>query len=356
MSDLNVEAPLTTRRPADFDTSVAEAIRAPVLVRDRVALRQTKKRIFTFAGVDGPTCERAMRNVSEAHQMVKGLPKVIWASAPEPSESEHRLRLTPDAPPVDTVTRGDLLATIHEKIIPQLVLTHCELGKGGACPDARPPPTVEEVASFAAIAVREDDVAALAFVEVLASQGVSLEAVLLHLVAPAARLLGDQWLDDVRSFTEVTIGLGTLQRVVHVLGPSFAPDTANRGLVVLIAAPSEQHTLGIYMLGEFLRRAGWGVLVEPNMSEDELVSMVGSQRVELVGISMSSSHGTKALKRLVTLVRRASVNPDLTIMMGGSHELRDAAEQLGALYCSDPREAVCWLEQHVLTRRQNRPS
>jgi methanogenic corrinoid protein MtbC1 len=297
-----------------------------------------------------------MTNVSEAHQMGKGLPKVIWASAPQPSESEHRLRLTPDVSPVDAAAKGDLLATIHEKIIPQLVLSHCEIGKGASCPDSRQPPTAEEVSAFAAIAVREDDTAALAFVEVLASQGVSLEAVLLHLVAPAARLLGDEWLDDLRSFTEVTIGLGTLQRIVHVLGPSFAPDTAERGLVVLIAAPCEQHTLGIYMLGEFLRRARWGVLVEPNMSEDELVSMVGSQRVEMLGISMSSSQEMKALGRLVASVQRASINPDLAIMMGGCSELRDAAEQLGALYCSDPREAVRWLEQHVLARRQNRHS
>jgi methanogenic corrinoid protein MtbC1 len=344
---------MTAHRPAESFNSLEEAIRAPALAWGRIALRQAEKRTFDLSGVDGPTCERAMTNVSEAHRMGKGLPKVIWTSAPEASESELRLRLTPDAPPpVDTAARGDLLATIHEKIIPQLVLTHCEIGKGGACPDLRPPPTDQEVAAFAAIAVREDDTAALGFVEGLASQGVSLEAVLLHLVAPAARLLGDEWLDDLRTFTEVTIGLGTLQRIVHVLGPSFAPDTANRGLVVLIAAPSEQHTLGIYMLGEFLRKAGWGVLVEPNMSEDELVSMVGSQRVELLGISMSSSQGMKALGHLVTSVRRASVNSDLTIMMGGSLELRGAAEQLGALYCSDPREAVCWLEQRVLARRQ----
>ena len=41
-------------------------------------------------------------------------------------------------------------------------------------------------------------------------QGLSLEVVMLDLVAPAARLLGEQWKEDLRGFTEVSAGLGML--------------------------------------------------------------------------------------------------------------------------------------------------
>jgi methanogenic corrinoid protein MtbC1 len=286
--------------------------------------------------------------------MGKVLEKSFWGSAPEAFPSEQRLKLTPDRPPLESDGRADLLATIHEKIIPQLVLAHrAELVREASCPDSRPPPTVQEVAAFAVIAVQDDLPAALAFIEVLASQGIALEAVLLHLVAPAARLLGEQWLDDLRSFTEVTIGLGVLQRVVHVLGPSFAPEVGHRGVVVLVAAPNEQHTLGIYLLGEFLRRDGWGVQVQPNMAPDELITLVESQPLEMVGISVSNSHLLAPVSDLIASIKRAPLNADMAVMVGGSCQLRDDAERMGAMFCSDPRDAVRWLDQHVRNRQQH---
>ena len=72
---------------------------------------------------------------------------------------------------------------------------------------------------------------------------------MLDLIAPAARMLGDGWVDDTRTFTDVTFGLGILQQVVHTFGPTLAPQDGNRGSVVLVAAPSEQHTLGVHVLG-----------------------------------------------------------------------------------------------------------
>ncbi len=244
---------------------------------------------------------------------------------------------------------SELLATIESEIIPRLAFAHrADPLSPWLCPESRLPPTEEELVEFARLATCHDLTGALAFVETIARQGLSLEIILLDLVGATARLLGEQWLSDLRSFTEVSAGLGTLQQVVHILGPSFAPTLPHRGLVVLVAAPGEQHILGLYMVGEFLRRAGWGVQVSPNISTADLVGLVAAQRVEMLGFSVSTDALLEPLAGLIELVREASCNPSLTIMLGGPLELTDYAASCGASLCtSDPRDAVRWLEHHA---------
>jgi len=245
--------------------------------------------------------------------------------------------------------QADLLATIESEIIPRLAFAHCRDSLSPAlCAASRPPPTPEELFEFARIATCHDLSGALTFVESLCRQGLSLEVILLELIAATAHLLGEQWKSDLRSFTEVCAGLGTLQQVVHILGPSFAPALPHRGLVVLVSAPGEQHTLGLYLVGEFLRRAGWGVQVSPSVSAAELISLVASERVEMLGISVSNDHLLEPLAKLISAVREASCNPNLTVMLGGPLDLSAYARHTGAvLSTSDPRDAVRWLEHHA---------
>ncbi len=248
-------------------------------------------------------------------------------------------------------SKADLLATIHEKIIPQLILAHINPAELDACPNTRLPPTPEEVADFSQIAVDDDLQEALLFIESMADAGLSLEVILLDLVAPAARLLGDEWLEDRRDFTEVTLGLNLLHRVVHVLSPSAAPSPSDKGSVVLLAAPAEQHTLGIFLLAEFLRKDGWGVQVDPDMPREDLLELVGREYVDMVGISVSNSDLIGPLTELVSDVRSASINDDIAVMIGGSLALANEAQEIGATFCNDAREAVVLLAKHAKLRR-----
>ena len=203
------------------------------------------------------------------------------------------------------------------------------------------------MAEFSRIAVREDLEGALLFVEDMADDGLSLDTILLDLVAPAARLLGDEWLDDRRNFTEVTFGLNTLHRVVHVLGPTATPTRSDRGSVVLVAAPAEQHTLGIFLLAECLRKEGWGVRADPDMPKTELLDIVRSEHVDMVGISVSNTDLVGPLTHLVSAILNASMNDNMAVMIGGSISLAGDAEEIGATFCNDAREAVELLAHHV---------
>lgn len=265
----------------------------------------------------------------------------------------QRLSLVGNRPAVikEPVSEDDLFATIQDDIIPRLMLAHAsELPREEPCADSRVPPTAEEIEAFARTSVDGDVNDLLSFVERLCAEGLTVESILLDLVAAAARLLGDQWLADDRPFTEVTAGLCTLQKVVHILGPSFAPPRANHGFVVLVAVQPEQHTLGIYLTGEFLRRAGWGVHVAPAMTETELLTLVREQHVDMVGLTASNSDMIPSLEKLIERVKRSSKNRDVAIMVGGPLSLEEYEKLDAAIVCRDPRTAVRWLDQHILNR------
>lgn len=259
----------------------------------------------------------------------------------------------PSAPaPTQPEARDDLLEAIETSVIPRLLMLHRT--DGVLAPfalelDTRPPPTTTEVSDFAEVCVGRDLDRALGFVEVMARQGLSLEAILLDLVGDAARLLGRAWERDERSFTEVTAGLGTLQQVVYALGPGFSGEVNARGRVVLSAAPGEQHTLGLHLVGEFVRRAGWAVEISSTCDEEALLDQVRSEPIDLLGFSVSSEDRLPALAALIERLRQASQSPALAMMVGGCIDpdlLAGFARRVGAAVCvTDARGAVEWLEE-----------
>ncbi len=245
---------------------------------------------------------------------------------------------------------GGLVETIEREIIPRLVLAHRPIGEE-VCAGARLPPTPEEIVAFAKVAMTQDLDAALAQVDALAQAGLGLESILMDLVAPTARVLGEQWDEDLITFVQVTAGLGLLQKLVHVLGPSFAPDSAHRGLCVLVAAPREQHTLGLYLVGEFLRRAGWGLELMPDLPEEGLLDLVSSTYVEMVGFTVSVVEHLPELGRTIAAVRDCSQNRDLPVMVGGAIDLTEFARIHSIELVASPRLVVAWLENW--TRRKS---
>jgi methanogenic corrinoid protein MtbC1 len=241
----------------------------------------------------------------------------------------------------------DLLQTIESEIIPRLRLAHrADPLQQTLCAQTRPNPTEEEVFEFARVAANHDLPAALGYVEKLCREGLSMELILLELVAPAAKLLGEHWKADLRTFNEVTAGLGTLQQVVHIFGPTFAPSLPSRGLVVLAPAPGEQHTLGLHLVGEFLRRAGWGVQIDPSATESDLLDQVANDQVAMLGLTISSEELIKPAARLIAEAKKISRNRDLLVMVGGALQVENLAQLTGASFCvADARQAVQLLER-----------
>lgn len=252
----------------------------------------------------------------------------------------------------------ELLSTIESTVIPRLLLLHRAnpVGDPALFADTRPPPTVDEIRAFADLCATNDLGSALHAVELYAAAGLSLESILLELVSEAARVLGTAWERDERSFSEVTAGLGVLQQVVHVLGPGFSGEVPTRGRVVLSAAPGEQHTLGLHVVGEFVRRAGWAVEIDPVCDEELLLDRLAAGPVDLLGFTISGVDRLPALEALIGRLRAASTSTELAVMVGGSIDLAPFAERLGVALClTDAREAVDWLEDRLEERIERLP-
>jgi methanogenic corrinoid protein MtbC1 len=216
-------------------------------------------------------------------------------------------------------TRLAVLArAIEKEVVPRLVTARSEFPDGVVSPAEAP--GVAEVAAFAALTMARDTAAVLSFVAAMRARGAGLHAVCLDLLAPAARHLGDLWVEDLCSFGDVTVGLVRLHEVLQTLAPEFRGEHVPRPRArraLLATVPGAQHTFGLAMLAGCFRLAGWSVMSGTSLSNEHLASMVGGAAFDLVGLSAASELHIGAVASAVRAVRRASLNPAVGVMVGG---------------------------------------
>jgi MerR family transcriptional regulator, light-induced transcriptional regulator len=118
----------------------------------------------------------------------------------------------------------------------------------------------------------------------------------------------------------VTVGLWRLQQVLRGLSPAFREEAHAKPSgrrVLLVPAPGEQHVLGLIIVGDYFRRAGWDVWGEPPASSDDLPGLVRSEWFDAVGLSVGCEVRVEILATEVGAIRKASLNRDLVVMVGG---------------------------------------
>lgn len=242
---------------------------------------------------------------------------------------------------------ADFLAqTIESEIIPRLMLAHrVSLSESNASAPS-PAPDTDEVTAFAVYVLQNDASAVLHEIKRRQDQGRPLDQLFLNLLAPSARHLGDLWSNDIISFSEVTVGLCTLHRVVRDLSSEFIYDSSNQnyvGRALLAPTVGEQHTMGLIMVAEFMRRAGWEVWEEPGADKDVVLDLVAGEWYDVVGFSASHDDSVEGLAALITATRRASKNRHLGILVGGRifNERPALATRVGAdAMAADARQAA----------------
>lgn len=223
------------------------------------------------------------------------------------------------ARPEDRVMR--LVKTLEEQIIPRLVDAHRAMSD--ASKSARVPaalPDAAGVKSFVNLVMARDEAPMFAHVAALQAEGLSVEALYLDLLAPAAQRLGELWEDDRADFTEVTVGVGRLQHVMRELSPAFGteighPQEGRR--VLLVPAPGEQHTFGLSMVSEFFHRAGWDVTVGEGGSRTHAIDLAQREWFDVIGFSVGSEARLDWLRTGINSVREHSRNRSIGVMVGG---------------------------------------
>lgn len=260
-----------------------------------------------------------------------------------------------------------LVKTIEAEIIPRLIASHPESATPAPGNGATPaladcgPAVVQphEVAEFTAMALNNESAVCQNYIDSIRERGVPLQSIYLHLLAPAARRLDGMWVADECDFTQITIALWRMQQVMYDLSPSFRVDSegvvGQRRKIMLMPVPGSQHTLGILMVAEFFRRAGWGVWGEPAATRDRLLDAIREERYDLAGISVGSEAQLAELNQFIQELRTCSKNKSLLVMVGGPLFTKhpEFAEQIGAdATAPDAEHAIQKAESLVAMQQQ----
>ena len=213
---------------------------------------------------------------------------------------------------IDTIIEGE--------IIPRLLMAHSTNSSASLThKDREIAPT--DANRFASLPLRLEAANLLEEVDAFLEEGVSVEAIYLDLLAPAARRLGEMWSSDECDFIDVTMGLWRLQEVMREISARVpiprlpAPDDASRALFASI--PGDTHSFGAQMLDEIFARAGWYSVCLAKPERRELIDAISKQPFDVVGLTVSRDCPSSAISNLIKAMRSVSANPHMSILVGG---------------------------------------
>lgn len=175
-----------------------------------------------------------------------------------------------------------------------------------------------------------DEGGAWGVVERALSAGTEPQGVLLEVVAPAMRSIGDAWERGELEVAEEHRASRVALRTVGRLGPRFTRRGRSKGTVVVGAVEGEQHSLPLFVLADLLRGAGWSVTDlggdVPTPSFASIVS--GTDGLVAVGVSVSTASNLDRVPGTVDALRTATTVP---VLVGGrAVDGEEHARRLGA--------------------------
>jgi len=247
-----------------------------------------------------------------------------WTSAGgrvDANRAEADKECADSTPAVDQDRMARLVRTIEGEIVPRLVLARRVSPSTGNSKDrVIKAPDASDVQELVRLLLVHDVAVASGYVEAVRARGATLENVCLDLLAPAARGLGLMWELDECDFLQVTVGLCRLHHLLRELSPEFRPESCELKLekqILLIPVPGDQHTFGITLVAQFLRKAGWEVWHEHPANIAELLDVVRQNWFAVIGLSIGSETRVDDLTNMIRAIRHASRNRSVGIMVGG---------------------------------------
>lgn len=161
-------------------------------------------------------------------------------------------------------------------------------------------------------------------------EDLSPEDVMLGLLQPAARCMGEGWVADNCDFVGVTIGLWRLQQILNDLNleiqksvttimPTELAANSKTPTLALATMPGSQHRLGLQMVNSFFSMAGWNCQMLESKSELELIKEVKLLGPDLLGLSVASEKDVLQAAGLIFRLRdvRTKTTSSPLVMLGG---------------------------------------
>lgn len=185
----------------------------------------------------------------------------------------------------------------------------------GATPDAVEV-TASDILAAAVLAPGAYDPSDL--IDRVRALGVEDDALIDICIPTAAQALGQGWLDDDLTFTQVSAAASRLFALSKVLADGWTFENMEEpGMALLVVSfRREDHLLGPGLLAQQLRRRGHSVHVMSNADADMVAGELGRGEYEGLLVSASSlvslDNAVKSLTRL-----RQTGYPDVPVIVGG---------------------------------------
>lgn len=257
--------------------------------------------------------------------------------------------------------RALLTRIVEADVIPRLVQTQRVAFRAAGHANAPPPLNERHVIDLVALLLDGDSPAVEAYVVARSREGRAAESLCLDLLSPAARHLGELWEQDICDFAQVSLGLHQLHRVLCSMHPAFDFTSAPAPIVppraLLVPMPGEQHSFGLAIVVQFLRRAGWHIWSGAVPSREDLLTLVRSERFAVIGLSLACADRLDNVAVTIRALRAASRNRAVAVMVGGpafagqpalagmvgadatARDGREAVHNAAALLCATASEA-----------------
>lgn len=265
------------------------------------------------------------RHFSEPAELTLALQDCATSPGGDPSRGFSPSDLPPRPDPDrsrNAIAYAELSRVVEAEILPRLMLAHRVAARATPAAETRRP-TVDQIARFSGLLLSNDD-DATSHVIALLDEGLTLDTLLLDLLAPAARHLGELWEADECDFVDVTVALGRLQAIARELCTRLetgaVPEQGRS--ILLMPCPGETHLFGLSLAASFFREAGWDVSLGANRSVAELVDLVRGEWFEVIGLSLSCEVHIAAMTEAVRALRTASRNRGVRVLVGGPYFAR----------------------------------
>ena len=228
---------------------------------------------------------------------------------------------TPANPPLSQP--AGFVALVEREIIPRLMVAHTL--DEGAEPHVIAPvvgsATIDyyEAVAFAPLALNLGPAELLDRIDLFVMRGVSIDAIFVELLAPAARHLGEMWEEDTADFVEVTMALWRLQEVVRELSarvPVHGDGGAARSALFAVM-PGDDHSFGTVIVEDVFRRDGWSTDLMTQTNTSTLLAKAAARSYDVIGLTVSGEECADDAAALINAVRSVSRNPRVKVMVGG---------------------------------------
>jgi methylmalonyl-CoA mutase cobalamin-binding subunit len=131
---------------------------------------------------------------------------------------------------------------------------------------------------------------------------------------------------DKLDFVMLNIVLVHLQKLLHDFSAEFlqeSPQACKGWSLLLLTEPGAHHSMGLFMLSEFFKRAGWMVTLGVPQDVAEFKRLFQSDWFDAVGISVSTDRHLATLATVLPQLKAASDNLNLHMFVGGPMALRE---------------------------------